>query len=99
MIIFQLANQYWAPHAASEHLPFDAKVINDIYNKEIGESKHGIRRIMMLEFSQYLENYLWPNYKGGISSQAHLLSIVVMVNEKFREKVEVWKVRKRQSIF
>lgn len=46
---------------------------------------------MVLEFSQYLENYLWPNYKPG-ASQAHMLSIVIMVNEKFRERVQVWQV-------
>lgn len=46
---------------------------------------------MVLEFSQYLENYLWPNYKPG-ASYAHMLSIVNMVNEKFRERVQVWQV-------
>lgn len=46
----------------------------------------------MLEFSQYLENYLWPNYKREKSSYAHIMSIVVMLNEKFRERVEVWTV-------
>lgn len=50
-----------------------------------------IRRIMILEFSQYLENYLWPNYKPG-ASHSHIMSIVVMLNEKFREHVQVWQV-------
>lgn len=50
-----------------------------------------IRRIMVLEFSQYLENYLWPNYKPG-ASIAHVLSIVIMLNEKFRERVQAWQV-------
>lgn len=47
---------------------------------------------MVLEFSQYLENYLWPNYNETVS-YAHMLSIVIMVNEKFRERVQVWQVR------
>lgn len=47
---------------------------------------------MVLEFSQYLEKYLWPNYKPD-SSIAHIMSIVIMVNEKFRERVQVWQVR------
>ena len=51
-----------------------------------------IRRIMMLEFSQYLENYLWPNYNPESSSASHVLSIVIMVNEKFRERVSAWQV-------
>lgn len=46
---------------------------------------------MVLEFSQYLENYLWPNYTKE-SSYSHMLSIVIMVNEKFRERVQVWQV-------
>lgn len=45
----------------------------------------------MLEFSQYLENYLWPNYRGGgASTHGHMMSIVVMLNEKSRERVAVW---------
>lgn len=75
-----------------QHRPFDASIIENIYLHEICGSKFSIRRIMMLELSQYLENYLWPNYKKGVSSHAHLMSIVVMVNEKFRERVETWKV-------
>lgn len=47
---------------------------------------------MMLEFSQYLENFLWPYYNTKIATRAHTMSIVVMVNEKFRERVQVWKV-------
>lgn len=46
----------------------------------------------MLEFSQYLESYLWPNYKAEEANHAYLMSIVVLLNEKFREKVEVWKI-------
>lgn len=44
----------------------------------------------MLEFSQYFEKYLWPNYKSSEATHAHLMSIIYMVNEKFRERVEVW---------
>lgn len=50
---------------------------------------------MMLEFSQYLEEYLWPNYKRNEATHAHLMSIVCMVNEKFRERVEVWPLFER----
>ena len=45
----------------------------------------------MLEISQYLENYLWPNFTDN-ASHAHVMSIVYVLNEKFREKIEVWKV-------
>lgn len=46
----------------------------------------------MLEFSQYLESYLWPNFNSDTASHAHVMSIVIMLNEKFREKVHVWPV-------
>lgn len=51
---------------------------------------------MVLEFSQYLENYLWPNYEPG-ASNAHILSIVIMINEKFRERVQVWQAFEKNS--
>ncbi len=46
--------------------------------------------------SCYLENYLWPNFSsgthevGGESRFAHLMSIILMMNEKFREGVAPW---------
>lgn len=51
-----------------------------------------VRRVMLLEFSQYLENYLWPNYDPRLATHAHVMSIVVTVNEKVRERVPVWHV-------
>ena len=41
---------------------------------------------MLLEVSQYLEKYLWPNFDDGVSAE-HVLSIVTLCNEKFREGV------------
>uniref|UniRef100_A0A6Q2XQ48 RNA helicase aquarius n=1 Tax=Esox lucius TaxID=8010 RepID=A0A6Q2XQ48_ESOLU len=86
---------YWAPHAKNK-LPFDPKVLKDIYEKEILMSKFAIRKIMLLEFSQYLENYLWVNYTPEVSSNAYLMSICCIVNEKFRENVPAWEVFKKE---
>jgi intron-binding protein aquarius len=47
---------------------------------------------MTLEYSQYLERYLWPNYDAPKASDAHIMSIVFMVIEKSREQVPVWEV-------
>lgn len=88
-VVLQLANKYWAPHTTNTHLAFEPQVVDDIYVQEICASKFSVRRIMMLEFSQYLENFLWPNYNEN-ATRAHTMSIVVMVNEKFRERVQVW---------
>ncbi|XP_030376024.1 RNA helicase aquarius [Scaptodrosophila lebanonensis] len=91
-VIWQLSSQYWSPDTKAEHLPYNADIIERIYVEEITASKNSSRRINMLEFSQYLEQYLWPNYKREKATHAHLMSIVVMANEKFRERVEVWSV-------
>ncbi|EDV92549.1 RNA helicase aquarius [Drosophila grimshawi] len=91
-VIWQLASQYWSPESKSEHLPYSADIIETIYADEITSGKNSARRINMLEFSQYLEQYLWPNYKRETATHAHLMSIVIMSNEKFRERVEVWNV-------
>ncbi|CAG4953706.1 unnamed protein product [Parnassius apollo] len=88
--ITQLANQYWSPQTKDSHLPYDASIVESIYQTEILGSNFSVRRIMMLEFSQYLENYLWPHYQAGAASHAHMMSIIVMINEKFRERVPAW---------
>ncbi|XP_006823851.1 RNA helicase aquarius [Saccoglossus kowalevskii] len=94
-VLTQLASLYWAPHSTLPRKSYDPKVIEDIYKKELLGSKFAIRRVMLLEFSQYLENYLWPNFNPEQTSQAHCLSIAVMINEKFREKVPAWQVFKK----
>ncbi|XP_057663610.1 RNA helicase aquarius [Diorhabda carinulata] len=94
--ITELAEKYWAPHSVEEHLEFDPDVIEDIYMQDIRGCNFSIRRIMILEFSQYLENYLWPNYSPK-ASYSHMLSIVIMVNEKFRERVQVWQAFRKHS--
>uniref|UniRef100_A0A8C5HMY1 RNA helicase aquarius n=1 Tax=Gouania willdenowi TaxID=441366 RepID=A0A8C5HMY1_GOUWI len=93
--VTQLANKYWAPHAKNK-LPFDPKVLEDVYDQEILQSKFSIRKVMLLEFSQYLENYLWVNYTPEVSSNAFLMSICCIINEKFRENVPAWEVFKKE---
>ncbi|KAJ8045846.1 RNA helicase aquarius [Holothuria leucospilota] len=92
----QLATKFWAPNPPAPHAPYDPRVIEDVYKHEINTQKSSVRRIMLLEFSQYLENYLWPNYHPAKSSKSHVLSIATMVNEKFREAVPAWEACKRK---
>lgn len=64
-----------------------------IYNEELGGTSGkppGLRRVMMLEISQYLENYLWPHFDAAAATPQHVLSILLMINEKFRENVPAW---------
>ncbi|KAJ7344898.1 hypothetical protein JRQ81_000848 [Phrynocephalus forsythii] len=93
--VTQLAHKFWAPHVKKK-LPFESKVIEDVYEKEIVKSKFAIRKIMLLEFSQYLENYLWVNYSPEVSSKAYVMSVCCMVNEKFRENVPAWETFKKK---
>jgi intron-binding protein aquarius len=37
-----------------------------------------------------LELYLWPHFQAGTASATHVLSIILMVNEKFRENMPGW---------
>ncbi|XP_054758837.2 RNA helicase aquarius-like [Lytechinus pictus] len=92
----QLGSRFWAPNSPTPHLAYDPKVIEDVYKKELLKNKFAARRIMVLEFSQYLENYLWPNYDSEKSSSSHLISIAVMINEKFREGVPAWEACKKK---
>lgn len=88
----QIAHKYWDPSTEGNHQAYDAEIIEQIYQNEICQSEHATRRITVLEFSQYLEQYLWPNYVAGQSTHAHALSIVVMVNEKCRERISGWHI-------
>lgn len=87
-----LANQYWSPHTVADHLPFDPQILCDIYKSDIMKTESTMRNIIMLEFSQYLESYLWPNFDGTNCTHEHIMPIVMMSNEKFRERVDVWLV-------
>eukprot|EP00954_Amorphochlora_amoebiformis_P029332 1393007-Amorphochlora_amoeboformis.AAC.2 len=88
-----LANAYWALGKKSLR-PYDSKVIEEIYKNELsGEKIKAITaRAVLLEFSSYLENYLWKNFDPKKATFSHVMSIMMMVNEKFREGVPVWDI-------
>lgn len=41
-----------------------------------------LQRVMVLEVSQYLENYLWPNFDPETATFEHVMSMILMINEK-----------------
>lgn len=73
---------------------FDPELVRKIYETELlvsGERKTvPLHRVMILEVSQYLENYLWPNFDPETATFEHVMSMILMVNEKFRENVAAW---------
>ena len=48
------------------------------------------RRVALLEVSQYLEKYLWPNFSAEDASPEHLLSMIVLANRKLNERTNPW---------
>ena len=86
-----LSNQFWSPQTLKKHMDYNSSVIEDIYKTDLNIRETTIvRRAMLLEYSQYLENYLWPNFNAKNCTKAHVMSIIMMVNEKFRERVPAW---------
>ncbi|KAK1287098.1 putative RNA helicase SDE3 [Acorus calamus] len=73
---------------------FDPGLVKRIYETELsvpgGRKPVPLQRVMILEVSQYLENYLWPNFDEGTATFEHVMSMILMVNEKFRENVAAW---------
>ena len=80
-----LANAYWAPGQA-EHAPYDPGLIQRIYASHLASPSSpssSASSLTVLELSAYLENYLWKHFSPSASAE-HVLSIVFLVNEKFR---------------
>lgn len=67
---------------------FDPELVKEIYETELlvsGDRKTvPLQRVMILEVSQYLENYLWPNFDPEAAKFEHIMSMILMVNEKVR---------------
>ena len=75
------AEANWSAAALASGKPpaFDPKVVQRIYTSELGGAAAGppsLRRVQLLEISQYLENYLWPNFDPASASVAHVMSII-----------------------
>ncbi|KAK4770601.1 hypothetical protein SAY87_031133 [Trapa incisa] len=88
------ANWLKSGENVEERKPFDPDLVREIYETELlvkkGRKPVPLQRVMILEVSQYLENYLWPNFDPEASTFEHVMSMILMVNEKFRENVAAW---------
>lgn len=81
----RVAVEHWGTAAAAG--AFDADLVREIYATELRVEGRGrktvpLHRVMILEVSQYLENYLWPHFDPADASFEHVMSIILMVNEK-----------------
>jgi intron-binding protein aquarius len=74
------ANWSSAAQSAKAAPKFLPELVDAIYKKELGgggSHPPKLKRVMLLEISQYLENYLWPHFDAQTASDAHVLSILV----------------------
>ncbi|KAI9192971.1 intron-binding protein aquarius [Polychytrium aggregatum] len=91
--ITKVASLNWGLDLADESIRFDTDLARRIWESELLGTDFSLKKIMLLEYSQYLERYLWPGLKTEETLDFHVLSIIVIINEKFRERVTgVWDV-------
>ncbi|CAM9896667.1 unnamed protein product, partial [Laminaria digitata] len=84
--LMAVANANWARGSkAASKGAFKANLVSTIYRKELRScmptpgartGPEASSRLQLLEFSAYLENYLWPNFDAERSSTEHLMSTV-----------------------
>ena len=79
--ITKIASENWALGVSSK-VKYNESIVKDIYKTEIQRKQ--ISRLQLLEFSGYLEHYLWNHFTPDVCFE-HVFSIIMMVNEKFRE--------------
>ena len=84
--------EFAAKHWSGTESIFDESVVQNVYDSELGggTSPLNLQITQALEMSQYLEKFLWPHFDPTKSSVKHAVSIVAMVNEKFRQGLEAW---------
>lgn len=91
----KIAEENWstAVRSRAKAPAFKPSIVDQIYTTELNgdqDTAPKLKRVMLLEISQYLENYLWPNFDEETATYEHVMSIILMVNEKFRENVPAW---------
>jgi hypothetical protein len=98
--ITKIATANWSvTRNGNASVAFNAQLVVDIYRTELTVSAP-LQRVMVLEISQYLENYLWPHFDPLTATFEHVMSIILMVNEKFRENVPAWACfHEREDVF
>jgi intron-binding protein aquarius len=85
--ITEIASKFWA--SSSTNLEkYDKTIISKLYKTELAVFYKS--RVTVLEFSCYLENFLWKHYNPKDADFEHVMSIILLVNEKEREQVPMW---------
>ena len=76
-----MAKENWSSEVRAAVPPpqFRPDLVEKIYAAELGggPTAQRLKRVMLLEISQYLENYLWPHFDAATATDAHVMSILV----------------------
>lgn len=80
-------------------IPETIAKINDTYTEQILGSSFSSSTVGKLEVGQYLEKTLWPAFVNNDEEQYNqlIMSIVAVINQKFREGVEIWETFKNNN--
>ncbi|KAK9672173.1 hypothetical protein RND81_12G081900 [Saponaria officinalis] len=85
----QIAAATWLPTTTTVSATtrqFNPSLVVEIYRTELtvksGKKTVPLQRVMMLEVSQYLENYFWPNFDPKTATFEHVMSMILMINKK-----------------
>jgi len=77
----RVAKENWSSEARSAAAPppFRPDLVDKVNAAELGggPAPQKLKRVMLLEISQYLENYLLPHFDAEASTDAHIMSILV----------------------
>ena len=77
----KVAKENWSSEVRAAVPPpqFRPDLVEKIYAAELGggPTAQRLKRVMLLEISQYLENYLWPHFDAATATEAHVMSILV----------------------
>jgi intron-binding protein aquarius len=71
---------------------FSPQLVIDFYYKKlhgIKQKSAGNNKIYYFEASNILENHLWPKFLGDKCTPEHVLSILIIENEKFRQHISI----------
>ncbi|XP_026437772.1 RNA helicase aquarius-like [Papaver somniferum] len=92
----EMASTNWSRTTTTDKMkPYNPDLVKEIYESELsvkqGHNKIvSLQRVSILEVSRYLEYYLCPNFDPDSASFEHVMSMILMINEKFRENVAAW---------
>ncbi|KAI3941024.1 hypothetical protein MKX01_037915 [Papaver californicum] len=85
----EIASRNWSRTTTTgSKRPYNPDLVKEIYESELsvkqGHKTVNLQRVMILEVSRYLEYYLWTNFDSETSSFEHVMSMILMINEKGR---------------